>query len=67
MDTLNKKDWVVYIRAPIMPRGIDIVREVSIDEVRDVLDEIRDKLPEWKATATKINHVLWDIERLSEK
>ena len=65
MNKTGEKDWVVYIRAPIMPQGVEIIRNVSIDEVRETLDEIKERLPEWRATAVQINNTLRQIDKLS--
>ena len=61
----DNKDWIVYIRAPIMPNGVEIMRVASIDELPDVFDEIKDKLPEWRVTTQHINNALREIEKLS--
>jgi hypothetical protein len=65
MNGIDDKDWIVYIRAPLMPQGIEVMHYVSLDEVSEVLEEVKARLPEWRASAIRVNNALKAIDKIS--
>jgi hypothetical protein len=67
MAETDDKDWLVEISHPIFPLGLRITRIASTDEVRDLLNLIKEKLPEWRVETIGLNKALRELDKVSQE